>query len=482
MEKIEKDIEDKVNIIAESASENPKKPPSKAGKSDDNTPIDTVDDIEVHTETDQPDKPKNAFHPKIHTESDLQHPINEKDSLHNHPKVKTEERTQRVEVLGPVIELKKPSDDDKHTEIDKDIVVTGKPKLNGKVMIDTSFHYQHPNKVHISEHNEKLTGFSIDKVAPVTNPSNATFGDMRLKTTTHSRQHKAYHDFSVAHKVLNSNIEKLRNVLKAIEDAPANNKVDDQGSKVVKKKSGRFGDIPGEKLHLNKNQPSLQFSGTQQISNIPLPPYLSPFPPGYKVLKSQSATQTTVAKVPNAPVTPQPAGNAVSPNLQSRTSPVQNPAVVINPLQTVGAKQVQPSDTNSIPLRVNTALQQATAPGLHVIQGNRNLPNDNVSAQASTVFDHLASELVDHDATSHATDHAATNQIVKSANDWMNKPHPGNQSLQETFKELSPDESAKICKFVLLFFHLEYCKKSKVTTVRVTLVSLKVPDNLSFKN
>lgn len=444
LEKIEKDIEDKVNIIAESASENPKKPPSKAGKSDENTPIDTVDDIEVHTETDQPDKPKNAFHPKIHTESDLQHTINEKDLLHKHPKVKTEERTQRVEVLGPVIELKKPSDDDKHTEIDKDIVVTGKPKLNGKVMIDTSFHYQHPNKVHISEHNEKLTGFSIDKVAPVTNPSNATFGDMRLKTTTHSRQHKAYHDFSVAHKVLNSNIEKLRNVLKAIEDAPANNKVDDQGSKVVKKKSGRFGDIPGEKLHLNKNQPSLQFSGTQQISNIPLPPYLPPFPPGYKVLKSQSATQTTVAKVPNAPVTPQSAGNAASPNLQSRTSPVQNSAVAITPLQTVGVKQVQPSETNSNPLRANTALQQATAPGLHVIQGNRNLPNDNVSTQPSSVFDHLASELVDHDAASHAMDHAATNQVVKSANDWMNKPHPGNQSLQETFKELSPDESAKI--------------------------------------
>ena len=450
-----------MNIIAESASEKPKKPPSKAEKSDDNTPIDTVDDIEIHTETDQPDKPKNTYRPKILTESDLQHTVNGKDPLHKHPKVKHEERTQRVEVLGPVIELKKPSDDDKQTEIDKDIVVTGKPKLNGKVTIDTSFHYQHPNKVHISERNGKITGLSIDKVAPVTNPSNATFGNMPLKTTTHSRQHKAYHDFSVAHKVLNSNIEKLRNVLKAIEDAPANNKAHEQGLKGVNKKSSRLGEIPGEKQHLNKNQPTLQLSGTSQIGNIPLPPYLPPFPPGYKVLKSQSSTQTTVTKVPSAPVTPQPAGNAASPNLQSRTSPLQNQAAAINPLQTVGAKQLQLPQSSSIPLRANTALQQATAPGLHVIQGNGNLPNDNVSTQPSSVFEHLASELVDHDASSHATSHAATNQVIKSANDWMNKPHPGNKSLQETFKELSPDESAKICKLVLLFFILNTAKNLK---------------------
>ena len=435
-----------MNIIAESASENPKKPPSKAGESDDNTPIDTVDDIEIHT--DQPDKPKNTFHPEIHTESDLQHTGNRKDPLQKHPKIKTEERTQRVEVLGPVIELKKPSHDDKQTEIDKDIVVTGKPRLNGKVTIDTSFHYQHPNKVHTSEYNGKLIGFSIDKVAPVKSSSNATFGNMRLKTITHSRQHKAYHDYSVAHKVLNSNIEKLRNVLQAIEDAPANNKVSEPGIKVIKKKSGRLGDIPGEKQHLKKNHPSLQLSGTPQISNVPLPPYLPPFPPGYKVLKSQTSTQTTVTRVPSAPFTPQPASNAASANRQSRTSPVHNPALAVNPLQTVDAKQIQIPQAKSIPLRANTALPQATAPGLHVIQGNGNLPNDSISTQTSSVFDHLASELVDQDATSHATDHAATNQITKSVNDWMKKPHSGSESLQETFKELSPDESAKICKFV----------------------------------
>ena len=414
-----------------------------------------MDDIEIHTETDDPDKPKNTFHPEIHTESDLQHTINGKGPIHKHPKVETEERTQRVEVLGPVIELKKPSDEDKK-EIDKEIVVTGKPRLTGKVMIDTSFHYQHPNKVNITDNNEKLTGFSIDKVAPVKSPSNATSGNMPLKTTTHSRQHKAYHDYSVAHKVLNSNIEKLRNVLRAIEDVPANNKVNEQGIKVVKKKSGRLGDIPGKKQHSNKNQPNLQLSGLPKINNIPLPPYLPPFPPGYKVLKSQSSTQTTVTKIPSAPVTPQPAGNTASANLQSRTSPSQNPAVAVNTLQTVGTKPVQlPQAKPSIPLRANAALPQAIAPGLHVIQGNGNFANDNVSTQASSqVFDHLASELVDHDAASHSTDHAATNEVIKNVQDWMKKPHPGNESLQETFKELSPDESAKICKFVLLFLHI----------------------------
>lgn len=453
-----------MNIIAEAASDNPKKPPSKAGKSDDNTPIDTVDDIEIHTETDEPDKPKNTSKPEIHTESDLQHTVSGKDPLHKPLKVKTEERTQRVEVLGPVIELKNPSDEDKETEINKEIVVTGKPKLNGKVLIDTSFHYQHPNKADIKDnsvHNEKLTGFSIDKVAPIKSPSNATSGNMGLKTTMHSRQHKAYHDYSVAHKVLSSNIEKLRNVLKAIESVPANNKVNEQGIKVVKKKSGRLGEIPGEKQHLNKNQPSLQLSGTPQVNNIPLPPYLPPFPPGYKVLKSQSSTQTTVSRLPSAPVTPQPAGNTASANLQSRTSPVQNSAVAVNPLQTAGAKPVQLPQANSILLQANTALQQATAPGLHVIQGNGNLPNDNVSTQTSSdVFDHLASELVDHDAASHAIDHAATSEGIKNVNDWMKKPLSRNESLQETFKELSPDESAKICKFVLLLLRIKDCKNN----------------------
>lgn len=52
MEKIEKDIEDKVNIIVELVLENFKKLFFKVGKSDDNIFIDIVDDIEVYIEMD----------------------------------------------------------------------------------------------------------------------------------------------------------------------------------------------------------------------------------------------------------------------------------------------------------------------------------------------------------------------------------------------------------------------------------------------
>lgn len=459
LEKIEKDIEDKVNTIAEAAATEPKKTPSGAAKSNDNN-INTVDDIEIHTEADEPDKPKSNSKTEIHTESDIQDAGNEKHPINKTPKIRHEERTQRVEVLGPVIEIKKPSDENEQTEINKEIVVTGRPKLNGKVTIDTTFQYKHPHKTKIKkngEHKEKLTGFSIDDVAPVKSPSNATSNDMRLKTTTHARQHKAYHDYSVAHKVLNSNIEKLRNVLQAIEGAPANNKASEQGIEVVKKKSGRLGALSGQTQHPNEIEASLQLSGTPQV----IPPYLPQAPAGYKVVKSQSTTQTTVTKLPGTPVTQQPANDIVSVTklpghpvtqqpankiVSANTSPVQNSAVTVTPLQNASAKQVQLPQTSGIPVRANAGLPQASAPGLHVVQGNGNLPNDNVNTQTSAdVLDHLASELVDHDAASHT----ANNGVGNSVSHWANQPQPRNDSLQETFKELSPDDSAKICKLVL---------------------------------
>lgn len=454
LEKIEKDIEDKVNIIAEAAATDSKKPPSGTEKSNDKK-ISTVDDIEIHTEADDPDKPKSNVKTEIHTENDITDKGNEKDPTNKPPKFRHEERTQRVEVLGPVIELKKPSDENGQTEINKEIVVTGKPKLNGKVTIDTTFQYKHPHMTENKEngeHKEKLAGFRIDNVVAAKSPSNPTSADMRLKTTTHTRQHKAYHDYSVAHKVLNSNIEKLKNVLKAIEGAPANSKTNEQGIEVVKKKSGRLGALSGKKQQLNKNEASLQLSGTPQVVNI-IPPYLPQAPSGYKVLKSQSSTQTTVSKLPGPPVTQQPARNIVSAN----TSPVLNSTVTVTPLQTATpsglqtarANQVQLPQTSGVPLRVKDAFPQASAPGLHVVQGNGNPPNDQASTQNSAdVFDHLASELVDHDAASHTTNHAANNGAGKDVSNWVNQLHPRNDSLQETFKELSPEESAKICKLV----------------------------------
>ncbi|XP_078344576.1 uncharacterized protein LOC144630152 isoform X3 [Oculina patagonica] len=435
LEKIEKDIEDKVNTIAEAAANEPKKPPSGTGKGNDNK-INTVDDIEIHTEADEPVKAKSNFKTKIHTESDIQDVGNEEDPTNKPPKVRHEERTQRVEVLGPVIELKKPADENEQTEINKEIVVTGKPKLNGKVTIDTTFQYKHPHKAKIKkngEHREKLNGFSIDNVVPAKRPTNTASDDMRLKTKTHARQHKAYHDYSVAHKVLNSNIEKLRNVLNAIEGAPANNKASEQGIEVVKKKSGRLGALSGQKQHLNEIEASLQLSGTPQV----IPPYLPQDLAGYKVLKTQSRTQTNITKLPGPPVTQQPANNIVSAN----TSPVQNSAVTANPLQNASEKQVRLPQTSGTPVRANAGLPQASAPGLHVVQGNGNLPKDNVKTETSAdVLDHLASELVDHDAASRP----AHNVVGNSVSNWVNQPNPRNDTLQETFKELSPDDSAKI--------------------------------------
>lgn len=413
-----------MNIIAETATSESKKPPYNAGKSKDKK-ISGVDDIEIHTDTDEPDKTK------IRTESDVFQSSKKKDPIHKLPKVNKEERIQRVEVLGPVIKLNKSLDEheNEETEINKDIVVTGKPKLNGKVMIDTTFQYKHPHKMNKenSDYTEKLAGFSIDHVVTLKSPSNSTADDMRLKTTTHARKHKAYHDYSAAHKVLTSNIEKLRNVLKAIEDVPTNNNNNNNSND---NRVGRPDALLGQ-----KNPSLLQLSGTPQVNTIP--PYLPQAPSDFKVLKSQSSTQTNITKLPGAPVTPQSADKMVSAN----TPPIQDSAVTVNSLQTPRTKQSQLPGNSGIPLGANS-FPQASAPGLHVVQGNGNLPNDRGSTQATNdVFDHLASELVDQDATSHSN--------------WVNKLRPGNESLQETFKELSPDESAKICKLVLVTLRIK---------------------------
>ena len=425
-----------MNTIAETASDDIKKPSTHAGKSKDNK-IGGVDEIEIHTETDDPDKTK------IHTESDVDQPSDEEDPMNKPSEDEKEERTQRVEVLGPVIDIKKPLDQNKQTEIDKEIVVTGKPKLNGKLTIDTTYHDNNPHKLknkEKDEHKEELTGFSIDDVIPLKTRLNATSNETRLHT--HAPRKKAYHDLSVAHKVLSSNIEKLRNVLKAIEDVPtANNKVNEKGMEVVKKNPDRSNALFKHQPHLNKNDgPSLQLSGTPQVNNNP--PYLPQDLSGFKVLKSQSSTQTTVAKLPGAPVTLPTADKMASIN----TTPIQTTTAAVFPMQNDTGKQTQLPQADAVPHRGN-AIPQASAPGLHVIQGNGNLPNDKVSTQASSdVFDHLASELVDHDAASHASGKAANKELANSVSDWMNKLKAHNDSLQETFKELNPDESAKICK------------------------------------
>ncbi|XP_022790138.1 uncharacterized protein LOC111329653 isoform X2 [Stylophora pistillata] len=426
LEKIEKDIEEKVNTIAEKASDYLKKPSIHTGNKS-NSKASAVDDIEIHTEADEEEKTK-----KIHSENDVDQPSHEQDSMHNSSEDNETERTQRVEVLGPVIDLSKPVDQNDETDIDKEIVVTGQPKLNGKLTIDTTYHYNHPYKLKNKEqekHEEKLAGFSIDDVFSPKTRSNRTSYETPLRP--HAVQNKAYKDLTVANKALSSNIEKLKNVLEAIEDVPSDKKTSEKGIVVVRKLHPNA----LHQQHLKNKGRFLALSGTPQVHENP--PYLPQEPSNIKVLKSQSTTQTTITKLPGSPVTPLAADKKAS-------TMIKSPTAKTSTLQNDSVKQTQLPVMDAYPHGENS-IAPTSAPGLHVIQGNRNLPSSKARTNASSeVFDHLASELVDHDATGNPTPVTADKGTTNSVTDWMKKLKPHNNSLQETFNELNPDDSAKI--------------------------------------
>ena len=82
-----------------------------------------------------------------------------------------------------------------------------------------------------------------------------------------------------------------------------------------------------------------------------------------------------------------------------------------------------------------------------MIQGTRDLPSGKAGNNMSyEVFDHLASELVDHDTTGNPTPVTAGKGTRNTVTDWMKNLKPHNASLQETFNELNPVDSAKICE------------------------------------
>ena len=389
-----------------------------------------MDDIEIHTEADEPQR-------------------NQTSSGQEH--VEKLERTQRVEVLDPVLK-KKPHEEklsshsfhaSKITEFNKDIVITGKPKLNGNVVIDTTFHYKHPHKTTHKEnyiHTENITGFNIDDVSPIKSHSSATHGHVGPKMTAQVHQHKAYDDYAAAHKVLNKNIEKLRNVLKAIEDVPVSSRVKDQGIEKVKKNDGEL----GRTQHSNKSVATtvVRLSGTPVVATIPS--YIPPA--GYKVLKTQSSTQTTVTKVPGPP-NAQPLRPIAIPVVN--TPPIRPNVGDANPLQDASANQSELPHTSGFPLGAQPVSRE-TAPGLHVIQGKANPLNVDVSTQASAdVVDHIASELVDHSAGSQANGYGPGH--------WVKRLHPNDTTLQETLKELKPDDT-KICKLEFISYNIiNYC-------------------------
>lgn len=419
--KLEKDIQEKVNsiaAIAEGVPQNQTDTDIKGHKHKGKR----VNKIEIHTETDEP--------PANETEI-------EKEPVDKFTEVDDEERTQRVEVLDPVIKEtqvtgKTSTDETKLTEIDKDIVITGKPKLRGNVFIDTTVHYKHlpkPTNKGSYVHTENITGFNIDDFKTMKSHPNATSGHTAAQTTGHAQRHKAYHDYEVAHKVLSKNIEKLKHVLKAIEDAPVNNGIKEQGTEMVKKNEDNL----GKKQRSNDSVVTtvLKVTGTPLVNNI-----ISYLPPtGYKDLKTQSSTDTTVTKLPGPPAAQQIPPNNIP---LMNTSQVKNTVGKENSLQDTSTNQSQLAHTNGVLLGAQP-VSNTTAPGLHVIQGNGNRPNVDSSAQASAdVVDHIANELVQHRVASQAN--------TDSTSQRVNKLNHHNKSLRETFKELKPDDS-KICKF-----------------------------------
>lgn len=415
-----------MNNIAEKASDYLNKPSIHTRKKN-NGKTSAVHDIEIHTESDKPENTK-----KIDSESDVDEPSHEQDSIHNSSEDNKTERTQRVEVLGPVIDLTKPLDQNDETDIDKEIVVTGQPKLNGKLTIDTTYQYSHPPKLKNREkerHKEKLAGFSIDDVITPKTRSNRT--SKKTPLHLHVVRNKAYKDLTVANKALNSNIEKLRNVLEAIEDVPSDNKASEKGTVIVK---NMHPNALYHQQHFNKNKrPSLALSGTPEVHQNP--PYLPQTPSDLKVLKSQSTVQTTVTELPHSPFTTSAADEKAS-------TPIQNSRAKASPLKNNSGNKTQLATVEG----ANT-IPPTSTPGLHVIQGTRDLPSGKAGNNMSyEVFDHLASELVDHDTTGNPTPVTAGKGTRNTVTDWMKNLKPHNASLQETFNELNPVDSAKICE------------------------------------
>ena len=437
LEKIEKDIENKVNQIAASVSE------KKGKESDPGEGLGTgkgrnIDDIEIHTEADE--EPAKLIDERfnkteIHTESDPSKRKKEKSSIDRIKKMLRGNKQTRVQVLGPVTgkgqaQKTETYGESKPSEIDKDIVVTGNPKMTGKLTIESKYASKNPAKAVKKEnfHQEKLTGFNIDDVrkAAQENVTRDLVG-MKLPQVPHTKHaHMAYRDYSEAHKVLSTNIENLRKVLKAIEDVPSSN-LNEQGIEMVKQpKAGYYPKLlsvpsnatSGSKEQFNASDSPLNENGVSLGNRIP--PYLPQHPPYYRVLQSQSSTQTSIA-----PLTA---------------------ALANHPKTKV--------ETNFVPLWTTVA------PGLHVVQSNGNFLMTNATSQVSgDVPDRFnAAALVDNDTGNNAAGHRASrvvqasvgqlrdNSIVSSAGRLISSLNTQNKSLQETFKELTPEDTAKICK------------------------------------
>lgn len=407
LEKIEKDIQDKVDAIAAVTTDNPKNQTQDTKTAHKEPSNDKpVDNIEIHTETEAetPVKPKQPQKSKFSK-------INKKE--------------RRVEVMDPVVKTstekdKVSQDHSVKTEFNKDIVITGSPKLSGNVVIESTMKYKHPQNAAPkgkSANIENVTGYDIDDVAGMKTHVNATPSNITVTVPEHISQNKAYQNYAQAHKILSKNIQSLKDVLNAIEGVPGNSTTGDkQGIVTMKTNDGTM----GPKTSLTGKDEALK---VVKVSGTPIGPSNTnhKVPAGYKVLKTTSTTETTITKLPG-PLYAQ----VLKPSAESAT----NKSVASGASVKAHAQPVR----------------AVSFPGLHVVQGYAHQAPTDVSTQGSAdIVDHIASELVDHHKRqSHAHSHS----------DLLHMPRPQNQSLlQETFKELTPDNT-KICKLESVSFWL----------------------------
>ena len=304
-------------------------------------------DIEVHSETNEP----------VDVENDTF-----KEPADNSSRDGQEDRTGK----GPQSTEKSnmSSSGNEETEIDKDIVITGEPKLNGRVHIDTNLYFKHRHKNARNENSKNTTVMSLaySEEKPDKSQLIGTVGHVVSNESTHAQTHRAYHDYELAHKVLSKNIEKLKNVLEAIEDTHKT-KVSDRYSN---RKFNRDEGLVQRKPLFNDRKAT----NSLQLAN------------------------------------------------HSDQETIKNGSLL--------------SHTRSLALK-EQPLSNKDSIGLHVVEGNGNQTVDIRSQASSDIVDRIANELVRHGVTSEPNG--------SSVNQWVNRLPYHNKTLQETLKELKPDDT-----------------------------------------
>ncbi|XP_068730208.1 uncharacterized protein [Montipora capricornis] len=416
LENLEKDIQDKVNAMAATAV---------GGMMNQSTADKSYKDkdeaernIEVYKETGK---------------SEQSHEEILKEVVGNSSKVSQENRKESVEALDHNIvgNSEGSLDENEQTMIDKDIVITGEPELNENDNIDADSHNKRPQRTahdESSAHSKNITMLINEGIKPAKRKFNGSVDDVTVKEGTHAQKHTAYHDFEMAHKVLNKNIENLKSVLAEIEDSHAN-----ISNETNNKKPNRNEDILDLRPLFNDRKVStgLRLSGTnlrplfndRKVSTgLRLSGTLSvgPFSPDLKVSKSEMSKQTTVTKLTDLPKL-----QFVRPN----TTGIQSTIEETNPIQNTGKKEFKLAHNSGFTLKTQPVLN-ADSIGFHFVAGSGNKTVDIKSQASADDVDRIANELVRHGVPNDSND--------SSTNPWMNTLRHHNKTLRETLKELKP--------------------------------------------